>query len=72
MVASGLVVTQVNASQLQSSLAGRTPEEAVQYLLSEVNLAAGTAPQVRLEPEWLPRLPLLPLRITIRTETPSL
>lgn len=72
MVGSGLVVTQVNAGQLQSSLAGRTPEEAIQYLLSEVNLATGTAPQITVNPEWMPRLPLLPLRITIRTETPTI
>jgi hypothetical protein len=72
MVGSGLVVTQVNAGQLQSSLAGRTTEEAIQYLLSEVNLAQGTAPQITVNPEWMPRLPLLPLRITIRTETPTI
>src|SRR5690606_13928388 len=30
LFASGLVVTQVNVAQLQSNLAGRTPEEAVQ------------------------------------------
>ncbi|MEP7292705.1 MAG: hypothetical protein ABI835_13065 [Chloroflexota bacterium] len=72
MVGSGLMVTQVNFGQLQASLAGRTPEEAVQYLVSEVNLTEGTTPQVVLNPEWLPRLPLLPLRITIHTEIPSL
>ena len=72
LVGSGLIVTQVNAGQLQSSLAGRTPEEAIQYLLSEVNLADGTAPQVTISPDWMPRLPLLPLRITIHSETPTI
>lgn len=70
MVGSGLVVTQVNVGQLQGSLAGRTTEEAVQYLMSEVDQAEGTAPSITLEPEWSPRLPLLPLRINIRTEVP--
>jgi hypothetical protein len=71
MVGSGLVVTQVNVGQLQSSLAGRTTEEAVQYLMSEVDQAEGTTPSITLEPEWIPRLPLLPLRVNIRTEVPS-
>lgn len=70
MLGSGLVVTQINVGQLQNSLAGRTPEEAIQYLLSEVDQTAGTAPSITLEPEWIPRLPLLPLRINIRTEVP--
>ncbi len=64
---SGQVVSQINSVQLQQSLAGREPADAVQYLLSEIDLAEGTIPQITLSPDWMNRLPLLPIRITIRT-----
>lgn len=71
MVCSGQIVTQINAGLLQQSIAGRTPDDAAQYLISEVDLAAGTAPEISIEPGWMLRLPLLPLRITIRTQSPG-
>jgi hypothetical protein len=69
MTCSGLVVAQINISELQQSLAGRTPEEAAGYLVQTVNLAAGTNAEIALSPSGLARLPLLPLRITIRTQS---
>lgn len=71
MVCSGQIVAQINSGLLQQSIAGRTPEDAAQYLISEVDLADGTLPEIRIEPDWMMRLPLLSLRITIRTQSPA-
>ncbi len=72
LTCSGQVVSQVNLGQLQQNLAGKTPDDAIRYLISEVDLAEGTQPQIALSPGWLTHLPLLPLRITIRTQSPGL
>ncbi|MFN8563311.1 MAG: hypothetical protein U0703_17235 [Anaerolineae bacterium] len=71
MVCSGQIVAQINSGTLQQSVAGRTPDDAAQYLISEVDLAEGTVPEISIEPDWMLRLPLLPLRITIRTQSPA-
>lgn len=71
MVCSGQIVTQINTGLLQQNLAGRTPEDAAQYLITEVDLAEGTTPEITVEPDWMMRLPLLPLRITIRAQSPA-
>ncbi len=69
MNCSGLVVSQIDSTQLKQALAGRDPAEAVQYIASETDLADGTQPQITLSPEWMTRLPLLPMRITIHTQS---
>lgn len=69
MTCSGLVTAQINTSELQQSLAGRTPEEAAGYIVQTVDLAEGTNAEIALSPSGLARLPLLPLRITIRTQS---
>jgi hypothetical protein len=69
MTCSGLVTAQINTSELQQGLAGRTPEEAAGYLVQTVDLAEGTNAEIALSPNGLARLPLLPLRITIRTQS---
>ena len=61
-----MVAGQVNTSQLQERLTGRTPDDAIRYLLSEVDLADETTPQVEITPDWFGRLPFLPMRITVR------
>ena len=71
MTCSGQIVTQINVGELQQNLAGRTPEEAAGYIVSEVDLAEGTNAEIALAPNWIARLPLLPLRITIRTQSPA-
>lgn len=66
MTGEALVAGQVNTAQLQERLIGRTPEDAIRYLLSEVDLAPETTPQVSVSPEWFGRLPFLPMQITVR------
>ena len=41
------------------------PEDAIRYLQNTVDLAPGTTPQVESFPNWLPNLPILPLRIKL-------
>lgn len=61
--ASGEVSAQLDLWSLQQNIAGRTPEDAVRYLESTIDLATGTVPQIERTPDWLPNLPLLPVRI---------
>ncbi|NWF68695.1 MAG: hypothetical protein HXY40_06395 [Chloroflexi bacterium] len=62
---SALVVQQVDPALLQERLAGRTIADAQQYLLTEVDVAENTLPQIILSPDFLPTLPLLAARIEI-------
>ncbi|MBI1259820.1 MAG: hypothetical protein GC204_20320 [Chloroflexi bacterium] len=71
MTCSGQIVTQINVNDLQQNLAGKTPEEAAGYIVNNVDLAAGTNAEIAIAPNWIARLPLLPLRITIRTQSPA-
>lgn len=65
------VTGRVDAGQLQARLAGRPVDEALVYLAREVDLAEGAAPVISLSPDWLNRLPVLPLRIAVRTGEPA-
>jgi hypothetical protein len=67
---SGQIVTDLNTNEIQQNLAGKTVSEAAIYLGSAFDLAEGFAPEIHLAPEWVQRLPLLPLRITVRTQSP--
>jgi hypothetical protein len=72
MVSSALVTGQINVGQLQERLASRTPEDALRYLLTSVDLEENTSPQIVVSPDWMTILPILPLRIDIRTlDAPS-
>jgi hypothetical protein len=62
---SSLVAGQVDAAMLRERLAGRTVDDAQQYLLTEVDLAEGSTPQIALVPDGMTMLPLLPQRIEI-------
>lgn len=66
MTGEGQVAGQVNTALLQDRLIGRTPDDAVRYLLSEVDLADNTTPEVTISPDWFGRLPFLPARIDIQ------
>jgi hypothetical protein len=68
LIASGLVIGEVNTGLLQERLAGRSPEDAITYMLGELDLEEGTTPQISLSPEWIGRLPVLPIRITIQVQ----
>jgi hypothetical protein len=44
-------------------LIGHTREEAVYILANAAILAPDAMPEILIEPDWLPTLPLLPIRI---------
>jgi len=64
----GVVAGQINVGLLQERLAGRTVNDALAYLISEVDLAAESMPQITISPEWFGQMPILPLRIRIQLE----
>jgi hypothetical protein len=64
----GVVAGQVNIGLLQERLAGRAVNDAMAYLISEVDLAAESMPRIEISPEWFGQMPLLPLRIRIQLE----
>jgi len=67
LTCSALAAQQVNPGDLGQQIAGRTPDEAIQLIQSAIELTEGTTPSISLSPDWMPRLPLLPVRIQIRT-----
>jgi hypothetical protein len=69
ITASAVVTAQVEIEPARERLAGLSPAEAATYLTSELDLQDNMAPQITVLPEWLPHLPLLPFRITIRIES---
>jgi hypothetical protein len=60
------VLGQLNIQQIQERIASSAPDDALQYLLSSVDLKAGTMPNITIAPDWLGMLPVLPVRITVR------
>jgi len=62
-----VVTGELNALQIQENIAGRSPQEAMTIIARLVSLAPGTTPEIIIEPDWLPHLPLLPVRIQIVT-----
>lgn len=68
---SGVMEGQVNMAQLQERLAGKPLDEALRYLATELDLQEGTTPTILISPDWLGQMPILPLRIAIRVETPT-
>jgi hypothetical protein len=61
-----LAIGQVDTFQLQQAIAGKTVEQAQMTLTQTVELAPDTTPEIRLFPQWLWQMPLLPVRISIR------
>jgi len=63
---SGAIVAQIDSNLVQDRLAGQTPDDAVAYLMNALDLMPGSTPQIALSPTWIRRLPLLPMRISVR------
>jgi hypothetical protein len=65
MEGTGVMAAHMDVALIQEALRGRTPQDALDYLRTNVPLRA--EPQVTLSPEWLPgqRIPWLPLRISV-------
>jgi hypothetical protein len=68
MTGTGIVEGQLNIGQIQQRLAGRSINDALAYMLTEIPLEPDTMPRITLSPAWLGHLPLLPIRITIQPE----
>ena len=66
IVGRGQVTAQINTALIQERLAGRSPEEALIFLYTEVDMAPDRPPIIDLAPPWLGRMPLLPVRIAVR------
>ncbi|MBZ0278962.1 MAG: hypothetical protein K8I60_22640, partial [Anaerolineae bacterium] len=65
ITADGTVTAEIQSDILKERLAGRTLDDALAYLMGELDLAEGALPQITLAPNWIGRLPLLPTRIAI-------
>jgi hypothetical protein len=66
-----LIIGQVNVPDLQAQLAGKSLDEANQWLQRTLSLAPGSTPILKIEPDWLPHLPLLPIRISVQAINPT-
>jgi hypothetical protein len=66
MEGSAIISGQINAGALQERLAGRSLDDALLLLSNTVDIAPGSTPQIVLSPDWFGRMPLLPVRITVR------
>lgn len=60
----GQVAGETDDKMLQERLAGRSRDDALAYLNNTLDLA--TPPEILLMPDWIDRLPVLPVRITVR------
>ncbi len=70
MSGSGLVVGQVNEAQIQTSIANMTLDQAMQYLMDNVDLQPGSSPEITVSPDIFGRLPIWPERIMIEVLDP--
>jgi len=61
----GVVRGQIRDDQIREQIAGRSLNDALEYLTTRVDLAQGSQPQIELSPDWFGRLPLLPVRIDV-------
>ncbi len=69
--AQATVTAQVDADWLRTQVAGLTPPEAAALIMREVNIAPGSQPIITIEPNWLDRMPFLPVRIQIEAVSGS-
>jgi hypothetical protein len=67
MMSSAQVRAQIDIGLLQNRLAAQPVSAAADYLLSTFDLAPETTPQITVSPEWMEIMPLLPVRIQVRT-----
>ncbi len=62
------IQAQIDTAALQNSLSGKSQADAFAYLATTIDLADGTQPEITINPEWMGRLPALPLRIAIEVD----
>ncbi len=56
---------QIDAELLRNRLAGRTIDNAIQYIVDEIDISDGSLPQIDLSPGLFRRMPVLPMRIEV-------
>jgi hypothetical protein len=59
------VVGQIPEDQIREHLAGRSLDDAIDYLLTRVDLEEGSTPEITLSLHLFDRMPILPMRIDI-------
>jgi hypothetical protein len=66
MNASAFVQAPLDVGRIREQLAGRSISEAEAYLRQQVEIDTSKGVEVRVSPDWLGQMPLLPLRIAVR------
>lgn len=61
-------IGQYDAERLRNTLAAQDPQSAQTIIAQQVLLASGQNARITLTPDWMPLLPVLPMRIKIETE----
>ena len=61
----GTVEAQIDTAALRERLAGKSLDEAINYLRENVDIDADTSPQIVVMPDWFGAMPILPLRIGV-------
>jgi hypothetical protein len=59
------VVGQIPEDQIREQLAGRSLNDAMDYLLTRVDLEEGSTPGIALSLNLFDRMPILPMRIDV-------
>lgn len=67
MSGAGFAAARFDHNKIRRAIAGKPVDEAINYLMRELPLQ--TAPEVNVHPDWLGRVPWLPLRIEINVKT---
>ena len=62
------VESQINIGQLQERLAGRSVNDALVYILTELDIEPDLTPRITVSPDWFGQMPMLPIRITVNVE----
>jgi hypothetical protein len=65
MSANAVVAEPISAGDIQRQLANRPIDQALAFLLNDIDTQPGTVPNLRLSPSWMRRMPLTPFRIRV-------
>lgn len=65
---SGIVSAEIDTEGVQQRLAGRSINDAIAFLVSELPLQQGEVPQIVIAPDWFGNMPLLAWRITVQLQ----
>lgn len=66
VTASGVMVEDVDTARIRAAVAGLTPTAATELLRQEWKL--DEAPLIRVEPDWLGHLPVIPFRVHVKVD----